>query len=261
MKHLTIAALTLLVCTPLFAEAPKTAPAKVDFSTSCSRLAEIRRASQPLLWYRTAAEQRAIYIEIFRAASARLSEMASRNPGKNWVVVSDADETLLDNSPFKCENEWYKETELAKGNDKVPDFIPALWDEWVVAASALATPGAAEFVRDVHALGGKLVVVSNREDLKHKADTDKNFRALGIIVDQYALKAGASDKNPRFDQIARAVVPGGTEPPEIWLFLGDNIQDFPGTTQSQGDIGGEFGKRFFVFPNPTYGSWQSNAFR
>ncbi len=43
-------------------------------------------------------------------------------------------------------------------------------------------------------------------------------------------------------------------------FLGDNIQDFPAMKQSLRDEPESafepFGKRFFVLPNPMYGSWQ-----
>ncbi len=251
MKHTAASIVTLLVSCSAISDSPIPPSTTTDFSTSCSRLAAIGEASQALLWYRTATELKAIYLETFHAASRRLSELEAEHPGRTWVVISDADETLLDNSPYKCESELRGDTA----------FNAALWDEWVSVANAVATPGAAEFVRDVHALGGKLVVVSNRDDAKHRLATDKNFRALGITVDQYALKADKSDKNPRFDQITRNAGVGADKPPELRIFLGDNIQDFPGTTQSTGDIGAEFGRRFFVFPNPTYGSWQTNAFK
>lgn len=240
----------LALSTSVFADGPVPAAATADFTSSCSRLAASGKASGALRWYRTAAEARALYLQIFASASKRLVELAATNPGASWAVVIDADETLLDNSPFKCENELLQD----------PTFNQTLWDAWVATSSAVATPGAAEFVRDVHALGGRVVIVSNREEAKHKAATEKNLRALGIRVDHFALRTSTSDKNPRFEAIATTALPGAKEPPHIRLFLGDNIQDFPGTSQTLGDIGGEFGKRFFVFPNPTYGSWEKNSF-
>ncbi len=46
------------------------------------------------------------------------------------------------------------------------------------------------------------------------------------------------------------------------MWLGDNIGDFPQLDQSvrlQSDAAfADFGTRFIVFPNPTYGSWQDN---
>ena len=51
-------------------------------------------------------------------------------------------------------------------------------------------------------------------------------------------------------------------PLEIVLWIGDNIEDFPGLDQDIRLRGaaafGEFGSRFFVVPNPTYGSWLEN---
>ena len=48
--------------------------------------------------------------------------------------------------------------------------------------------------------------------------------------------------------------------PEIVAFVGDNILDFPALNQSiktQGEAAfSEFGVRFFLIPNPMYGSWQ-----
>jgi predicted secreted acid phosphatase len=47
------------------------------------------------------------------------------------------------------------------------------------------------------------------------------------------------------------------------MWVGDNIQDFPRLRQdvrTQGDsVFAEFGDRFFVLPNPMYGSWERNA--
>jgi predicted secreted acid phosphatase len=45
----------------------------------------------------------------------------------------------------------------------------------------------------------------------------------------------------------------------VVAWVGDNILDFPGMTQAaRGDPRAlaEFGKRYFILPNPMYGSWQ-----
>ena len=45
-------------------------------------------------------------------------------------------------------------------------------------------------------------------------------------------------------------------------FVGDNIQDFPGLNQGLRQKGeaalAEFGIKFFLLPNPMYGSWETN---
>ena len=52
----------------------------------------------------------------------------------------------------------------------------------------------------------------------------------------------------------------GGAPLEIVAFVGDNIQDFPSLTQAtrqQGEAAfSDFGVRYFMLPNPMYGSWQ-----
>ena len=69
-----------------------------------------------------------------------------------------------------------------------------------------------------------------------------------------------SDKNPRFEAVAAGRSPASATAVEVVAFVGDNIQDFPAMTQAvkaKGAAGfAEFGTRFFMVPNPMYGSWQ-----
>jgi len=62
--------------------------------------------------------------------------------------------------------------------------------------------------------------------------------------------------------VARGATPVGLPPLDIVAVVGDNIQDFPGQSQAirkQGDEAfAPFGARFFVLPNPMYGSWERN---
>lgn len=71
-------------------------------------------------------------------------------------------------------------------------------------------------------------------------------------------RRGASDKNPRFAAVARGDATPGSGPLEVLAFLGDNILDFPGLSQSARDESAlvDFGERYFLVPNPMYGSWQ-----
>jgi predicted secreted acid phosphatase len=54
-------------------------------------------------------------------------------------------------------------------------------------------------------------------------------------------------------------------PLEVLMWVGDNIQDFPGLGQNlrmmAGPSYGRFGERYFLLPNPMYGSWESNPGR
>jgi predicted secreted acid phosphatase len=48
----------------------------------------------------------------------------------------------------------------------------------------------------------------------------------------------------------------GNPPLKVLIWVGDNIQDFPNLTQASPGNPGDFGVRYFVLPNPMYGSWQ-----
>ncbi len=227
--------------------------ASVDFDKSCDIASGIT-ASPSLLWYRTAAERKALYQQAFTAAFVQLRVSLQLKESDNWVVVADADETLLDNSPFQCELERRK-------HDGKVEFDPALWNAWVTSGHAQATPGAAKFVRDVHALGGKIIVITNRSQ-SVAAATMENFKALGLLVDGFLFARDDKDtnKNRRFIELGENGMASVTRPhPDIKLYLGDNIEDFPGIHQNTNDIGAEFGQRFIVMPNPMYGSWQKNS--
>ncbi len=201
-------------------------------------------------WARASAEHRAIYLEIFEMAKAHVEQEAARRAPGSWAVVADADETLLDNSDYQL--------------DRVPfggTFDPRTWRAWTARRAAAPLPGAAAFLRRVHELGGRIAIVTNR-DAVECPDTEAVFRAQSLPYDLMLCKpeGASSDKNPRFEAVARGA--GGLPPLEIVAFLGDNIQDFPGLTQAirgQDDSAfADFGRRYFVFPNAMYGSWERN---
>ena len=95
-------------------------------------------------------------------------------------------------------------------------------------------------------------------------DTEAVFVAYGLAYDTMLCKpdGGPSDKNPRFEAVARGTTPDGLPPLEVVAFVGDNIQDFPKLNQSlrnEADSAfSAFGARYFVLPNPMYGSWERN---
>jgi predicted secreted acid phosphatase len=69
-----------------------------------------------------------------------------------------------------------------------------------------------------------------------------------------------SDKNPRFESVAAGKSPASATPVDVIAFVGDNILDFPQLAQSTKAKGApgfaDFGVRYFLIPNPMYGSWQ-----
>ena len=96
-------------------------------------------------------------------------------------------------------------------------------------------------------------------------DVRANLAARGLRYD-VLLCRGERDgdrKEGRFQSVADGTARPDLGPLEILLFVGDNIQDFP--DQSQALRGkdeaafADFGARFFVLPNPVYGTWQRKS--
>lgn len=201
-------------------------------------------------WYRTAAEQRAIYEQVYAWATERVEE-AARGVAGPWGVILDADETVLDNSLYQL-----RRARLGLG------FTPASWNDWVREEAAPALPGAVAFVRHVHALGGRVAIVTNRDE-EVCEPTRRNLQAVGVAADVVLCREpGVSEKETRFRAVQEGATPVGLPPLTVLAWVGDNIQDFPGGSQALRDADpselADFGSRFFVLPNPMYGSWERN---
>lgn len=207
-------------------------------------------ARKDIQWFRSSAEYRGIALEVYRTAGEHLADNARGLASGTWAVILDADETVLDNS--------LHERRLADRNEA---FSEAGWARWVRERSATAVPGAVEFTRKVHALGGRIAIVTNRAD-SLCAPTRENLRSVGIAADIVLCQPiGESDKNPRFARIQNGTAASGLPALTVVEWLGDNIQDFPGLTQAVRTAAGgyaEFGMRYFLLPNPMYGSWEKN---
>jgi len=202
-----------------------------------------------LRWYRASAEVHALFVQTYRNATASVQALASAQAGKPWGVIMDADETVLDNS-------MYQQSRGGRG------YTPETWEVWVRSKKATALPGAADFINRVRALGGKVVIVTNREE-NVCPETEQNLRAVGLNVDEVLCKPiGSGDKNPRFSAAQAGTAPSKLPAMKVVMWLGDNIQDFPMLTQEvqKGGAAGfaEFGTTWFVLPNPLYGSWDKN---
>jgi 5'-nucleotidase (lipoprotein e(P4) family) len=185
-------------------------------------------------------------------AEGVVREQAAGRTRGTWAVILDADETVVDNSEYQI-------SLVQRG---IPHST-ATSHEWVRQQRSGAVPGAREFLNVVASLGGRIVIVTNRDD-EVCEPTRANIRALRIPFDVVLCRVGGeSDKNPRFDAVANGTAaPGALPALEVLLWVGDNILDFPRLSQevrTQGDAAYDpFGRRFIVLPNPMYGSWETN---
>lgn len=237
---------------------PKATPGelKTKLALSCSAgTCETELPVAPLgndiKWYQRAAERKALSLQAYALATAKLEAKAASLG--DFAVVLDIDETTLDNSTIQRER-----AELGLG------YSQAAWAAWVHRKAAPAIPGALAFTSRVRALGGKVIFVSNRQAATECPPTRDNLAAAGFEFDGMLCKTGTSDKNPRFRSIIDGTsgIPGLAAMP-IAMYVGDNIQDFPQLSQdirTQPDSAfAQFGDAFFVIPNPMYGSWEKLA--
>jgi 5'-nucleotidase (lipoprotein e(P4) family) len=231
----TIAATACRTATP---QAPVTAP-----SASAPALPDSIR------WVRDGAEYQAAVLQTYRAATAAITSSSAGHTSGSWVVILDADETVISNLQYQIE--------LVEKHQSHTD---QLWHAWVARRAATPLPGASAFLARVRELGGRIAIVTNRLE-SECADTAAVFRAHQLVYDMMLCRpdTGPSDKNPRFAAVAAGTAAGGT-PLQVLAFVGDNILDFPDLTQTavrqNAALLDPVGTKYFVVPNPMYGSWQ-----
>jgi len=217
---------------------------------SCDRPGPAAPIGADMRWIQKSAEYRALALQAYGLATDRLDELDRTGLPAAWAVVLDIDETTLLNLQYQRER-----AELGTG------YSPASWTEWVNRKAAPAIPGVKAFTDHVHALGGKVVLVSNRKAGVECDPTAANLAAVGISYDGMLCRTDTSDKNPRFDAIEDGTAPGLPALTTV-LYVGDNIKDFPNLSQdirTESDASfADFGHRFILIPNPMYGSWETN---
>lgn len=205
---------------------------------------------ESIRWVRNSAEYHAALYQVYRLATTRVEQAVAKLPAGSWAVILDADETVLDNSLYQLER-----AKLGLG------FTAETWNAWVKRREATPLPGSAAFLARVRALGGKIAIVTNRLDTECD-DTRAVFDASKLAYDAILCRVtgASSDKNPRFTAVAGGQTPAGNSPMAIVAIVGDNIMDFPQLSQKTKEQGApaftEFGVRYFLVPNPMYGSWQ-----
>jgi len=204
-------------------------------------------------WARTAAEYRALTEQVFGGATEELAGAAAGRAPGSWGVILDADETVLDNSEFQ--------RRIAESGQEFEEWM---WSEWVREEAATVVPGADRFIRRVVELGGRVAIVTNRDASLCPA-TVRNLEALGIRADVVLCETETSQKEARFRMVQEGTAGGGLPALDVVMWIGDNIGDFPDLDQGLRDAPADafalFGERYFVLPNPMYGSWMGNDWR
>jgi len=199
------------------------------------------------LWQQKAAEYKALCFQAYNIAKIRLDESLSQPATLPPAIVTDIDETILDNSPYTVHTALRGE-----------GYADKTWMEWTAKAVADTVPGALSFLQYAASKGVHVFYITNRSETE-RASTLQNLQRWHFPDadnEHLFLKTTTSGKESRRQQVAQTH--------HIVLLMGDNLGDFAAifdkqpvdkreqvTQQSAAD----FGKRFIVLPNPMYGDW------
>lgn len=226
-----------------------------------------------LAWMQTSVEFRLIAGQTWRGALVQLDK-AIKTPawdaltkedrstpvaGLPKAVIVDIDETMLDNTPYGAR--------LVKAGKSHDD---ALFDQWVNEASAKPVPGALEFARAANSRGVTIFYISNRKADQAAATID-NLRKVGFPIknDSQFLGKGTTlggCENSGSDKGCRRQLVGRSH--RVLMQFGDQLGDLvsiaantpAGREQAVRPYLGWVGERWFMLPNPSYGSWEPALF-
>ncbi len=213
-----------------------------------------------VLWVQTSAEYRAATLGIYRNAEAAMIRALA---DKTWTaaleqtdpaaelppaVILDLDETVLDNSALQAEM-----------TAQHTSYTEERWGGWVAQAKAGLVPGAAQFLASAHAHGVAVFYVTNRVCNASKSDdptvTVLRKYNLPFKSDRLLCKTDTTDKRPRRAYVARGH--------RVLLLIGDDFNDFmtagpamDARLTASVAYDSYWGERWFLIPNPTYGSWE-----
>ncbi len=227
-----------------------------------------------LLWMQASAEYKANTIQAYRtalrnidaalgdhkwtAAKEQVGDCSSLPP----AIVMDIDETVLDNSRY-----------MGKMVLEGGEWSAVTWNEWVAQQSATAVAGAVEFINAMKDKHVRVIFISNRECKRgdkslagscQEAGTIENLEKVGVagVLPEDVLLMGeqdgwTSEKKSRREYVSKKY--------RIVMLFGDDLGDFLPDVKSNitpeerdrlvGEYKNNWGRKWFMLPNPTYGSW------
>jgi 5'-nucleotidase (lipoprotein e(P4) family) len=250
-----------------------TTPAPAPVATAAAQTPPADDSLNATVWFQTSVERDLVFREIYRAAGEHLQAALA---DKRWdalpkedrgndpralppAIIVDVDETVLDNSPSQV-----RQIRSGRGFDE------AAWGAWVEERKAKALPGAAEFLTAAARRGVTVFYISNRDaslaaatvDNLRKAGfpiaDDTQFLGLGTVVE--GCEQHGSEKSCRRQRVGRTH--------RVLMQFGDQVGDFvrivantpDGRRAAAAPYLDWIGQRWWVLPNPVYGSWEPALF-
>ncbi|TSJ44160.1 5'-nucleotidase, lipoprotein e(P4) family [Mucilaginibacter corticis] len=207
-----------------------------------------------LAYQQCAAEYKALCFQAYNIAHWRLDEAIKHKGKKPLAVVTDIDETLLDNSPYDAER--------AINNQP---FDLKTWKQWTAKGIADTVPGAPSFFKHAASKGVAVFYITNRDE-NERDGTAKNLKLYNLpYIDATHLifKQSTSSKKDRRKQVLAKY--------NIVLLCGDNLADFDALydnkpSEANRDAATEklkkqFGSKYIIIPNPSYGDFENALFK
>ncbi len=226
-------------------------------STNCVFSQESKPLPNDVKWVKYSVEYAAACLQTYRMAWPIVKEAAAKQT-QNWVVVFDVDETVLDNAQYAVEL-----------NEIGAVYTRQSWVEWVKREAAPLIPGAKVFIDSVRSLGPQahIAFITNRDFDPEEIPTINNLREKGLFKDGDTILTERSKQDTK--EIRRNCLETGAGrcekngPLVILAMFGDNVRDFVPIWGSEKAVryreniaeDPNWGARYFVLPNPTYGSW------
>jgi len=233
-----------------------------------------------VLWMQRSAEYKACCLQVYNQASQQLGKALG---DRTWTacleqidqvafaklppaIIVDVDETVLDNGGFNARM-------IRDGGG----FQPAAWTKWCEEQQATPVPGSLGFLTTARARGIRVVYLTNRKTGAEETATRANLLRLGYPLvedageDLVLTKGEVGDKSARRRKVCERY--------RVIALVGDNFGDFtvpvkPRKNQGHGEAveaattekmrdacvaerSDYWGTRWFMLPNPAYGSWES----
>lgn len=202
-----------------------------------------------------AAEYKALCFQAYNLATLRLDQ--ALNAGgheKPLAIVTDIDETMLDNSPYAVQ-------QALQGKD----YDLNSWVAWTSQGAADTLAGALTFFKYAASEKVEVFYITNR-GTNERTGTLSNLKKFGF---PYADEAHLLTRTDVSSKELRRLSVSATH--DIVLLLGDNLSDFSALfdgnkpmaarTQAVQSVASAFGKKFIVLPNANYGDWEGALYQ
>lgn len=219
---------------------------------------------QALAWRQTSVEYRALatqaYADATRSLDAALADPtwnaldgdAPLTPGLRPAVILDVDDTCVDNSAYEAQ---LFQAKLVHSEERFEAFVRS--------GAVSAIPGAKAFLDYAVAHGVDVFYVTN-QNARLESATRRNLQTLGLPLDATRDNLLTAQERPDWGSDKTSRRQFVAQDHRVILLLGDDFNDFVNANGKSlterralfDRYADRFGTKWFVIPNPVYGSWE-----